>query len=143
MNPQDYLPQRKFLRTGEWLTLLGMAINVASASSIWGKQPPKAIDAAAAVYAAKVSHNLTGFDFMVGKLSVGWILVVMALIAASLLLWDAYGEYRLLMQRIHIGAGVITILLALIHFGPHLGIWIGVLGGGLLVAGGLERYRLK
>ncbi|MEP6757468.1 MAG: hypothetical protein ABJA67_18350 [Chthonomonadales bacterium] len=143
MNDLDYLPQRKFMRTGEWVTLVGMALNVVSASMIWGKQPPKTIEAVAAVYSATISRDLNGFDYKIGVLSVGWIMVVMALVASSLLLWDAYSQHRKIMQRIHIGAGVITALVALIHFGPHPAIWIGIVGGCLITYGGYERYRLS
>ena len=139
----DYLPSRKFMRLGDWLTLAGMGFNVASASSAWGSQHPKLIDAATAIYIKKIGRVHNGFDFTIGKFSVGWIIVFAALTAASLLLWDAYGEHRIWMQRIHAGTGILTLVLALLHIGPYLGVWLAIAGGGLLLYSGMERYRLK
>ncbi len=123
--------------------MLGLALAVLGSSLKWSSAPPDAVSTIGAYYLSKKDHSRNAFDLYAGRFSVGWLIVVAAIIGAAMLLLDAYGPYRVAERNAHLISGVVIIVLALLYFAMQFGVVIALLGGGFMVYGGLDRYRLS
>ncbi len=139
----NYLPKRKFMSNSEWSTLLGLGLTVLGCSLKWSTAPPDSLSSIGAYYLSKKDHTRNAFDLSVGRVSVGWLIVIAAIISAAMLMLDAYGPHRIAQRNAHITGGVVIVALSILYFALQFGVLFAILGGALIVYGGLDRYRLS
>lgn len=141
--PDTTAGRRTFLTRGEWMTLFGMVLCVVSPALTWTYEPPKTVTAFAAVYVARYTRgrfDRPGFDVRMGPVSVGWVVVVCAVVCAALLLLNPGAKERRLYLALQVALGLLVLALAVAHLGAYGGIVLAILGGVLLIAGGVFRY---
>lgn len=135
---------RKLLSGGEWCTLLGMVLCVMGAALTWERSAPQTLGpvvGAMAVYISRKSRDVPGYDIHLGWMSVGWVVVLCASAAASLLLFEPQrGRKSWYLGGQLAMAGIIGIL-ALLYIGPYAGVIMALLGASLISIGAILRYR--
>ena len=131
---------RKLFSLGEWLTLIGMVLVVISAALEWGHDPPKPMDTVGQVYVSRHHYERAGYDLSIGWLRVGWAVVICAVIAASLLLFDPAAREKTGFLIVSIAASAGILILAVLHLGPYPGVMVAIIGAGLILWGGFARY---
>jgi hypothetical protein len=136
-------PSRKLVSPGEWLTLLGMVLCVVSPRLPWAISVPQAIvpSAFAAVYVRRLARPVTAFELDLGRLSVGWVVIIAAVTCACLLLWEPHHRQRPFFATIQIVLALTIASLAALHIGPFLGVFVAILGALLLLGGAVARYH--
>lgn len=134
---------RKLFSRGEWLTLLGMALVVMSAALTWGRSAPNVLvgGSLGVVYRDEFMRNHTAYEVDLGKLKLGWVLVVGAVTCASLLLLEPTGREKRLLMAVHSAVAIGIIALAGLHFGPFPGAILALIGGAILLVAAFQRYR--
>jgi hypothetical protein len=130
---------RRFFQRGELLTLVGMAIVVLSASQNWRVETPAVNPALAALVVRKVAH--TAYEIPLGALKVGWLVVLCAVTAGSLTLWDVTPASKKVLLPVQCAAGISVAVIALLFAGPQPGIILALLGAAAILAGAIQRYR--
>ena len=134
------IPQKRTVY-GMSLTLVGMAILVMSAACTWTNELPKVIGSIPALFVAKHSYTRSGFELSLGRMSVGWVIVLAGMICGSLLLAEPNPSNKNFFLFLQSAMGLAVLGLALLHFGFYTGIILAFVGGLLLIGGGLTRYR--
>jgi hypothetical protein len=134
------IPQKRTVY-GLSLTLLGMALLVMSAACTWTNDPPAAVGSIPTLYVSKHNYARNGFELSLGRMSVGWVIVLAGLVCGSLLLAEPNASNRKLFLTLQSAMGITVLVLAVLHVGFHPGIILALLGGLLLLGGGLTRYR--
>jgi hypothetical protein len=133
--------QRKLFTRGEWLTLLGMAVVVISAALTWKQDMPPVLSVVGQVYTSRRNFERTGYELKLGTMKVGWLIVISAVVCASLLLFNPSAREKGLFLGLQVALGSAVVVLALLHAGPYPGAVLAIVGGLLLIWGGIARYR--
>ncbi len=136
-------PIRKLFSAGELLTLAGVVLVVMSAANTWANAPPKTGTMVAATYVATFQRDAyltSGYSLKLGGVSVGWIIILAALAAGSLLLVTPTAGQKRGFLIGQIAAGVLILILAVRYVGLYMGVLMALAGAGLLIAGAVLRY---
>jgi len=135
--------RRRLFSAGDWLTLVGMGVVVVSAALTWSVELPEVTEQSevAAIYVSRMKHEVAGFDVHLGRLRAGWVVVVCAVAAGALLLWEPSPREAGLIRAAHAGLAVAILAVAGLHAGPYPGVVLALLGGVLMLAGAFARSR--
>lgn len=132
------LPLRRFLTRSEAAILMGMVAVISSLFLTWRVQKPELSSAAfplGAVHIENLSVQHNGF----GANCAGPLTICAALCACTLL-WEISPKNRLALSAVG-GAGAFAcVIIALTRFALLPGVCLGLIGGGLLLFGVLDRY---
>ena len=130
-------PMRRFLTRSEAAVLIGMVAVISSLFLTWRVQKPEQLPTfpVGAVHMERLSVQHNGF----GANCAGPLTICAALCACTLL-WDLTPSNRLALSIVG-GAGAFAcVIIALTHFALLPGVGIGLIGGGLLLFGVVDRY---
>lgn len=136
-------PGRKLFTPGEIATLAGVVLAVMSAANTWANLPPKTTSMVAATYIATFQRNAyltSGYGLMLGPISVGWLVVLAALVAGALLLFHPTRQQRSRFFYGQIAAGLLILGLAIRYLSLYPGVLMALAGAVALLAGAILRY---
>jgi hypothetical protein len=132
---------RKLFSAGEIVNLLGVVFLVMSAAYPWEKQKPLILPNGGALYVASHVRLLTGYDIALGPTSVGWVVVLCALICGALLLFTPSNKENVLFFVVQVAISLFGLCLVVLHFGVTAGA-LGALAGVIfLLSGAVLRYQ--
>ena len=130
-------PMRRFLTRAEAAILIGMVAVISSLFLTWRIQKPEALPTLpiGSVHIENLSVQHNGFDpALCGPLT------ICAALCACTLLWDITPKNRLALSSVG-GAGAFAcVIIALTRFALLPGVCMGLIGGGLLLFGIVDRY---
>jgi hypothetical protein len=136
-------PGRKLFTAGELLTLAGVVLAVMSAANTWANLPPKTTSMVAATYVATYQRNAyltNGYGLTLGPISVGWIVVLAALAAGSLLLFKPARDQRRRFFYLQLCAGLLILALAIRYLSLYPGVIMAAIGAAALLGGAVLQY---
>jgi len=93
------------------------------------------------VYVSPSATFRSGFGIRIGWLSVGWLLVTLAVISACMLLFNPSEKEKPVLFRIQTAVSISILVVAALHAGPYVGVVMAGLGACVLIAGAVLRYR--
>lgn len=124
------------------MTLAGMIVCVMSAALYWTRQAaPPSSSAIAAFYINQRAHAVNGYDLTMGPISVGWIVVLCAVLCGLLLLVQPADGKMMQFRSLQVGLSLVILSLAVLHMGLFAGVIAALAGGVLLLCGAILRYR--
>lgn len=131
----------RLFTAGEWLTLCGMIVVVASAAQPWQRLVINPAAAVPALYVSRSPLLVNGFGVMLGRISVGWAVVVAAVACGALLLFTPSEKEKRTCLLLQTGFSALILGVASFHMGLFAGVVLAVVGSLLLLTGGALRYR--
>jgi hypothetical protein len=87
------------------------------------------------------AYPTSAYGLTLFGLNVGWLVVLAALSAGSLLLYEAVPGNRAGFYGVQLAAGLVIIALGFRFLGIYPGVIMALAGGAALVAGAVVRYK--
>lgn len=133
----------KIISLGELLSLLGVICSVMSAAYPWAREAPVILPGVGAVYISDKAHLLTGYDLHLHIISVGWAVVICAVICGGFLLLNPSPKEKILIFGAEVVLSLIILALGAYHIGPFTGAITAMVGAGLLITGAVLKRIQK
>jgi|GEM_PF-3125793 hypothetical protein len=133
----------KIISIGEFFTLLGVICSVMSAAYPWAREAPVILPGVGAIYISDKPHLITGYDLHLYAISVGWAVVICAVMCGGFLLFNPTPKEKNLIFGAEMFLSLVILALGAYHIGPFAGAITAMIGAGFLIIGAALRKIQK